>query len=558
MIRQRVAAWVAGVLTLVLGLVGLGAGASLARENEPPVPPVRGAMLLFDTSASMTKAGLIAARKAATGYAESVPSDVRVGLITFGTKPQALVEPTTDRAELTDGLADLTLESDGTYLYDAILAGVSVLRDLGGAAERRIVVLSDGEDTTSQAALEAARKALVQEGIVADFVAYRYGEADTSAIKHLADGSAGRVIKAENAAQLATAFAEIAREPSTPAEANNPEPAWLVWLPDWSWHVLLIAALSFLALLVLILGVAFALRPREDNGKRLLDELSRYGPRREPSSQGSEQQLSSFAQRAVGLTEEVLRARGWEEKLAEKLDLADVKIKPAEWTVLRVCLSIAASAVLIVLGMAFFIAIPLGGALVWAGSYLVVRIRTSRRRSAFADQLPDVLQLIAGSLRSGFSLSQALDAVVRDDTQPSAGEFARALAETRIGVELEDALDRVAFRMASDDLRWVVMAIRIQREVGGNLAEVLLTTVTTMRERAQVRRQIRALSAEGRLSAYILLALPFIVGGLLAWMNPRYIEPLFTTGIGILMLIGAGILMLLGTFWMTRLVKVEV
>ncbi|MPZ00776.1 MAG: type II secretion system protein F [Actinophytocola sp.] len=399
--------------------------------------------------------------------------------------------------------------------------------------------------------------AVVQDGLVADFVAYRYGEADTSAITHLAEASGGRVLKAENAAQLASAFAEIAREPSTVPEKASAEPVWLAWLPDWSWQVLVVAALSFLGLLALILGVVFALRPREDTGKRLLDELSRYGPRREPSSQRPEQQMGSFA-RAVGVTEDILRSRGWEEKLAEQLDLADVTMKPAEWTVLRVCLGIAASAVLIVFGTAFFIAIPLGGALVWAGAYLGVRIRISRRRSAFADQLPDVLQLIAGSLRSGFSLSQALDAVVRDDTQPSAGEFARALAETRIGVELEDGLDRVAVRMASDDLKWVVMAIRIQREVGGNLAEVLLTTVTTMRERAQVRRQVRALSAEGRLSAYILLGLPFIVGGLLAWMNPGYMEPLYTTGIGIVMLVGAGVLMSFGTFWMTRLVKVEV
>lgn len=133
---------------------------------------------------------------------------------------------------------------------------------------------------------------------------------------------------------------------------------------------------------------------------------------------------------------------------------------------------------------------------------LIVMFRISRRRSAFADQLPDVLQLVAGALQTGFSLPQALDAVVRENSQPAAGEFSRALAETRIGGELEGAMNKVADRMNSTDLRWTVMAIAIHRQVGGNLVEVLRNTVDTMRERAQMRRQVRALSAEGRLSAY--------------------------------------------------------
>ena len=161
------------------------------------------------------------------------------------------------------------------------------------------------------------------------------------------------------------------------------------------------------------------------------------------------------------------------------------------------------------------------------------RAPPSRNRAAFAEQLPDVLQLIAGSLQSGFSLPQALDAVVREDTQPSTGEFSRALAEVRIGADLEDALDRVADRMDSADLRWTVMAIRIQREVGGNLAEVLLDNRGTMRERAFLRRHVRALSAEGRLSAYILVVLPVLVGIWLFISSPSYMRPLYTTPAGL-------------------------
>ena len=117
---------------------------------------------------------------------------------------------------------------------------------------------------------------------------------------------------------------------------------------------------------------------------------------------------------------------------------------------------------------------------------------------------------------------------------------------------------RAADRMASADLRWTVMAIRIQREVGGNLAEVLLTTMGTMRERAFLRRQVRALSAEGRLSAYILIALPILVGTWFFYSDPNYMRALYTTVPGLIMFAGAGVFVVLGMLWMRKLINIEV
>jgi tight adherence protein B len=226
--------------------------------------------------------------------------------------------------------------------------------------------------------------------------------------------------------------------------------------------------------------------------------------------------------------------------------------------VLGVCLAAVLAIALTVLTRNLAAGI-LGGALIsWPAMRLVISIRIGRRRAAFSEQLPDVLQLIAGSLQTGFSLPQALDAVVREDTQPTSGEFSRALAEARIGAELEDALDGVAGRMASEDMRWTVMAIRIQRGVGGNLAEVLRNTVDTMRERAFLRRQVRALSAEGRLSAYILSVLPLAVGGWLLFMDPKYMRPLYTTALGLLMLGVTAVLYTAGVMWMRKVIKVVV
>jgi tight adherence protein B len=169
-----------------------------------------------------------------------------------------------------------------------------------------------------------------------------------------------------------------------------------------------------------------------------------------------------------------------------------------------------------------------------------------------------VLTLVASSLTTGFSLLQALDGVARDADEPSAKEFSRALAETRIGADLNESLDHLADRMGSKNLRWTAMAIDIQRQVGGNLAETLRNTAGTLRDRESLSRHVKALAAEGKLSAYILLALPI---GLFLYMlvaNPTYIALLWTTMIGIGMSVAGLISMAFGMFWMSKVIKVEV
>ena len=153
---------------------------------------------------------------------------------------------------------------------------------------------------------------------------------------------------------------------------------------------------------------------------------------------------------------------------------------------------------------------------------------------------------------------QALDAVAKDAADPAAKEFSRALAETRIGSDVADALERMASRMDSENMRWTSMAIRIQREVGGNLAETLRTTAKTLREREELRRHVRALSAEGKLSAYILTALPIGIFFYTMKTNRSYIELLWTRPMGIAMIIAGLISLAIGVFWMRKVVDVQV
>ncbi|NEK60445.1 type II secretion system protein F [Geodermatophilus sabuli] len=191
------------------------------------------------------------------------------------------------------------------------------------------------------------------------------------------------------------------------------------------------------------------------------------------------------------------------------------------------------------------------------GAKVLVSLRRARRQAAFADQLDDSLQLMASSLRAGHSLLRAVDSVAAEAAAPTSEEFARLVNETRVGRDLGEALDEMAERMDSDDFRWTAQAIAIHREVGGNLAEVLDTVGRTIRERNAIRRQVKALSAEGKLSAVVLMALPFGIVGFLAVTNAAYLAA-FTSSLAGHLMIGAAVVLLTGGgLWLRKTVEIR-
>jgi tight adherence protein B len=182
----------------------------------------------------------------------------------------------------------------------------------------------------------------------------------------------------------------------------------------------------------------------------------------------------------------------------------------------------------------------------------------AREKKRFEKQLPDTLTLLSTSLRAGYSLLQAIEAVASEAPDPTAREFSRAVAETRLGRSVPDALQSIVDRTQSEDFEWAVMAIEIQREVGGNLAEVLQTVADTMLARNRLKGEIKALTAEGRLSAIVIGALPLFMGGFLWFTNRGYLQPLLDETVG-LIAIGVGILLMLGGFlWLKKIVDIEV
>ncbi|HEY2641484.1 MAG TPA: type II secretion system F family protein [Streptosporangiaceae bacterium] len=546
----RTRAW----LPRLSGILAAAAAAILslpvaAAHAAPLAGQQRAVMILLDTNSSIYGHSWTAERNAAVRYIDALPAGVRAGLITFSNKWHLVLAPTSNLARLTAAVTAAPTggpTSDG--LRGALVAAATALTSAGAADHGRLLVLSDGEILTGRP--EAGR-------IPVDVVTW-YVEVDDhlTAVKRLASLTGGRVAAPAHAAGLAAIMAGPPPKPAvTPSPQRRPSARATRPAPRALSGLGLVAGV-FAVLFLLALMAIGALRPG-DHGRRRLAQLERYGPRHVPAP-GEPASDGKAVSAALDVAARLLRSSNAEPRLAARLDMAGITRRPAEWAVLGTAATVVLVAALTVVTRNVLLAVPIGGIAGWLTMRLLLSIRISRRRAAFADQLPDMLQLVAGSLQAGFSLAQALDAVAREDAQPASGEVSRALAEVRIGAELEATLGAVAERMDSDDMRWTVMAIHIQREVGGNLAEVLRNTVVTIRERAYLRRQVRSLSGEGRLSAYILVGLPIAVGAWLFYSSPTYMRPLYTKPVGLLMLGGAGLLFVLGAFWMRALIKVEV
>ncbi len=263
--------------------------------------------------------------------------------------------------------------------------------------------------------------------------------------------------------------------------------------------------------------------------------------------------LRRFSQQA----EEAAARRGFLGALNATLEQANIPLSGGEALVGGV---IAAVLVGLIVGAVTRSVVSGVVALIIALFVLAIGVQAvgSRERRRFEDQLPDTLTLLATSLRAGYSLLQAIEAVAEETADPTRREFGRAIAEIRLGRQVVDALSGIADRTQSEDFAWSVMAIEIQREVGGNLAEVLSTVADTMLQRNRLRRDVRALTAEGRISALILGSLPFALAGYLLLTNPGYLSTLIEDVVGIIAIVIGSVLMITGIIWLNRIVDIEI
>lgn len=583
-----------GTLEVTIGGVSTEASAESVGTSEEKVR--RTTVLAIDTSNSMKRNGRFdAAKAAATTFLDSVPADVHVGIVTFDSDVETALSPGLDRDEARSVVDSLSLASE-TRLHDGVLSAVDVA---GTEGQRSILVLSDGRDTSATPAAEAIA-AITEAGVGIDVVALDQSGNALAPLEELADAGNGAVIPAdprsltaafdEEAASLSRQVLVTARIPdqvtaeegTVTVSAGGARASSHVVIRDGSTvaatvprtdstdsglritEPVMYAGLALLGIgLVALLGGAVSGLTRKRPDPSAEARIAAYGVTGSPVAPAGPTPHRAHAgvdlAQAKDAAATVLRHnRGLEERIGQRLVAAGNALKPAEWLLLHGGITVAAGLVGALLGkgdlLVLLLFLVLGAVVPW----LWLGRQRRRRLAAFNSQLADTLQLVSGSLSAGMSLAQSIDSVVKEGREPVAGEFRQALVQSRLGMPLVDALDEVATRTESKDFAWVVMAIRIQRQVGGNLTELLATVAATLREREYLRRQVSTLSAEGRLSAWILGALPVGMGLYMLFVRRDYIRPLYTEPLGILMLLAATALLSLGAFVMSRLVKVEV
>jgi tight adherence protein B len=581
---------------------------------RPVAQAKRATMLVVDTSGSMGEAGMATVRSSVSEFLTNVPTDVAVGLVSFAATAGVDVPPTKDRARVQKAVNALRSRGE-TTLYDGVALAAA---GLAGYNERSLLLLSDGGDTRSTKATRAsATAALQRNGVRAEVIGFKTDDSDNTVLKGFAAAGGGSVAAAGNEEAVRQAFRAAAKALDSQVTfsftpdaavrskqvvtvsgkangrpfqaqstvdfgvapvATTPVPSQTATLaPDDEESTVipaaprqdglppqLLLALIATGLGLLGLGVALAAPLFTSNRKRRVEGIERYVT---PGATLVADKAKSVKPQAISsglinLGDKVMEGRESTSKTMALMERADLPLRAGEWWVLRlvaVVVGIAAALILFRggLGMTIF-ALVIGSVLGYLLPAAILRFLAKRRCKKFEAQLPDVLNLVASSLSTGFSLPQALDAVAKDAAEPAAKEFYRALAETRIGADISESLERMAERMGSTNMKWASMAIQIQRTVGGNLAETLKTTAKTLRERESLHRHVKALSAEGKLSAYILIGLPIGIFLYTMQTNREYIELLWTRPMGLAMM-GAGVVSLvIGTLWMRKVVDVQV
>lgn len=304
---------------------------------------------------------------------------------------------------------------------------------------------------------------------------------------------------------------------------------------------------------VFVTAVKLLNRPRENDPAKRIARL--VEPRRVHATDDAK--LAGFADRFTAATEPWLaRLPGWA-SFANRLERGGVERRPVAvaWLVAAVALFLAFVMLLAGAGLfttALVVVLALGAAHGW------LHLRIARRRRAFEERLPDVLTEIASALRAGHGFLQALQAVAADAAPPIGPELLRALTEARLGRPLEDALLSMGTRVRSKDLDFVLDAVLVQRQVGGSLAGIFELVSDSVRGRQQFAMKVRALTGMGRLSAGVLLALPILMALVLTLLNSTYMAPLFTTGLGRMLIVGSVVLLAIGTVWLQRVAAADV
>jgi tight adherence protein B len=537
-----------------------------------------GVILAVDTSESMAGDAIDAAVGAARSFVANAGDNQWIGLVTFNGSVRVDVAPTLRSAPLDASLARTPTLAYGTRIFDATDRALTLLGQ-NQIAAGAVVVLSDGADVGSRISLAEVVSRAKAQRVRVFTIGLRSGAFDETALRELSESTGGTYVETAQVARLSAIYSSLSRRLAreylvqyrslAPPKSNvdvaitipgferveheytAPTPSALAPYHRSLLSRFLLSPLSLLVLSLLgALLVAILVASVVDHGRsRLVDRIAQFLGTPAPAPPESRRARVARA-RAAGRQ----RAQGWLAKLDQDLDIADIQISASRVAVWTLLATVAATATLALISPA----LGLAGLLTPLVARGLIKRRVAKVRDEFADQLPPNLQVLASALRAGHSFAGALAVTLDNAHDPMQRELRRAVTDEQLGVPMDEAVRRVAERMKSRDLEQVALLAELQRTTGGNAAEVLDVVVGTVRERADIRRLVRTLTAQGRMARWILTALPIVVGFFGFMMQPDVMKPFLASSSGQLALLFAGILVVAGSLMIQRIVDIEV
>jgi tight adherence protein B len=543
--------------------------------------------LLNDTSMSMRGQPLADAKAAATSFVFSQSPDTVMAVYGFDSSAYVSTPFPSDRTATTNAINQLFIGAKpGTALYSSV---IQASNDLAKQSQQKHVILlmTDGHAANDPATLQQAQAAAKKANVTIFAVTTSSDQAALAPLRSLADGSGGEMIPVTNSSALAAAYKTIGNSlnstvnfsyhslvpPGKPIQlsvsVNGSAAATQTVKAPGTYtgattsggssvpaNAAGRAAIAGLVALFVLAGALILLssKPAIMVGKRI-------APHTEQKKQvvvvapGQEIPKISILHQLYVATEKIAGSFNYWKRISFRLEQANLPLRTAEVVYLQMGSGILLAAIVSLLlrlgSIAALISLVIGAVIPW----MYVKIMAKRRLNAFETQLPETLITLAASLKAGHAFNSALNSVVKEGVEPTSTELSRVSSEIQLGMPSETALESMAIRMDSTNFGFVVMAVNIQRTVGGSLAEILDMVADTVRQRQQFSRKVKALTAQGRMSAYVLLGMPFFMALAIFALNQQYITVLFTETAGQMMIAGSLFMMAIGGLIIKKIVS---
>jgi tight adherence protein B len=540
-----------------------------------------GTVLLIDASNSM-KGSINAAMEAARAFVARNPGQP-ISVVFFNSRPKVALPLTTNKEQIDQVLAKAPPLGEGTQLYDALAAAVAQIRgsSLGAA---RIVLLSDGDDVGSLTTLDSALSQLEEQRTRVFTVGIESPAFNSADLERIAGETGGSYAAASSPEALKAIYdqlgfelgneyliryrsnarpdqqvdVEITLKGAEPVSftyespsAGSAQPyAPAFWDELIQSPVLMLGiALAVLGLVVLTLRALWGLRSNKKLVSRLGDFVTLPAEERAAARRKEVDHVL-----AVASPEKKRREFRWLEGFAEDVDVAQIDRNPTRMLILSAIGGIVLAVVASVLIGPFWIVLAVVPPVVLN---LVVRTKANHVRNEFGEQLPENLDVLASALRAGHSLAGAMGVVADEAPEPSKREFSRVVTDEQLGIPLDEALEVTGKRMQNSDIDQVAILALVQREAGGNTAEVLDQVTKNIRARMDVRRLVKVLTAQGKFSSVVIALVPLGIFVFLILVNPSHLDPLFHEPVGQVASVGAILMLGLGFLVIRKIISIE-